>query len=149
MRLRVAGRHRVHIPSVDERYHFEPGREYWMSPTALHNMLRVLERRARNRDDYWHVMGQLLIDKPGQWEIGGFYVLRGRGVMKLVGVHQPEPDRTTLNFHTTGLLNYWADADEVLRQADAELIKLFADGERRAGFEKHAEQLEAWCKEIP
>lgn len=149
MRLRVAGRHRVHIPSVDERYLFEPDREYWMSPTALHNMLKVLERRARNRDDYWHVMGQLLIDQPDQWEIGALYVLRGRGIMKLVNVFQAERDRTTLNFLTPGTLcNYWSDVEEVYRQATESDIQAHCEGLRRAGSNRGADQIEAWWKEI-
>lgn len=148
MRLRVAGSHRVHIPSVDERYLFEPGREYWMSPTALHNMLTVLKRRARNREDYYHVLGRLLLDQPGQWEIDGLYVLRGRGIMKLVNIFQAERDRTTLNFITPGAgLNYWADAEEVYCRAKPEDIQAHCEGLRRAGSHKSADQIEAWCKE--
>ncbi|NIT79610.1 MAG: hypothetical protein GWN58_33170 [Anaerolineae bacterium] len=149
MRLRVAGRHRVFIPSVDERYLFKPDREYWMSPTALRNMLQVLKRRARNRDDYWHVMGQLLIDRPARWEIGALYVLRGRGIMKLVNTSVAEGDTLTLNFLTPGsLCNYWASEEEVYRLATLGDIEAHVEGLRRVGSDRGADQIEAWCKEI-
>jgi len=95
LRLRVAGRFGIVIPSKDNRYSFKPDREYRMSPTAYHRMLEHLKRISRSENEYYSVLGQLLVDKPGSWDIGKIYILKGRGAMKLVGVHQPEPDRIT------------------------------------------------------
>jgi hypothetical protein len=148
LRLRVAGKHRVFIPARDNRYYFEPGKEYRMSPTALHRMLDHLAHVTSSRDDYYVILGQLLIDKPGEWDIDALYVLRGRGIMKLVNIFQAERDRTTLNFLTPGLLNYWSDPEEVYRRAGAEDIKAHCEGQRVAGFTKSADQIEKWWKEL-
>jgi hypothetical protein len=137
------------IPSIDKRYHFKHGHEYRMSPTAFHNMLKVLQRVSRTRDEYFSVLGQLLIDEPGKWDIGALYVLRGKGIMKLVNIHQPEPDRTTLNFLTPGSgLNYWSSLDEVYQRATADDVGAHCEGLRRAGSNRGADQIEAWWKEL-
>lgn len=146
MRLRVT--ERVFIPSVDERYRLEPGKDYRMSPLALSRMLRSLDRRSMGRDSYYRVLAMMLIDKPGELEIGKLYIIRGAGVMKLVTLHQPEPNQTTCNFISAGAgLNSWVGAEEVLREADPEYLELYIENNRRAGFHAQADGVEQWIKE--
>jgi len=147
MRLRVAGHHWVCIPSVDERYHFKPGKEYWFKPLALVKMMRIMKRRL-DRQAYYGVLSQLLIDKPGEWEIGGLYVLRGLGIMRLANVSQGEGDSVTLKFITPGTLcDYWASVEDVYHPATKDDIKAHCEGLRRVGSDKGADQIEAWAKE--
>ena len=146
MRLRVL--EEVQIPSIDERYHFRQGHEYWMSPTALFRMLRALRER-RDRQHEYEILAQLQIDKPGELEIGKLYVIAGQGVMKLVNLYQPDSDRTTCNFITPRKASYWAAAEEVIREPDDEYLDLYIENNRQAGMHESADGVEQWRKEGP
>jgi hypothetical protein len=119
-----------------------------MSPTALARMLKSLASWSRDRDSYYRVLAVMLIDKPGELEIGRLYIVKGAGVMKLANLHQPEPDRTTCNFISAGAgLHNWVGSEEVLREADPEYLELYIENNRRAGFNDSADGVARWIEE--
>jgi len=75
---------------------------------------------------------------------GRLYTVAGCGPMRLIDPPDPSEGRCTCRFETTGLLNYWASPDDIVREADAEYLDRHAAALRAAGMERPAVQIEKW-----